>query len=289
MLRSVCDRVVVAVPPGMSYPDSVEGGPVRSDSVRRALAAAPEATIVVVHDAARPFVTADLVQKCIEELRTHDAAIAAAPVTDTVKEADASRRVTRTLDRARLWAIQTPQVFRADVLRRALDVPLDALAAATDDASLVEAAGGSVVVVEAPPENVKITRAIDLRARRSQACLLVAFRLDAHRLPRAPAPGRAREHRRGGVHRRERRALPGGGRRARGGGARRLGARVPLPSRRSTCGSTRSGASTRTTTSTPTASSCAPRRRSRSASRPTSCRAPRTGWRRCSRRATGTT
>jgi 2-C-methyl-D-erythritol 4-phosphate cytidylyltransferase len=70
--------------------------------------------------------------------------------------------VTRTLDRSTLWAIQTPQVFRADVLRRALDVDDDTLAAATDDASLVEAAGGSVRVVEAPPENFKVTTPADL-------------------------------------------------------------------------------------------------------------------------------
>jgi 2-C-methyl-D-erythritol 4-phosphate cytidylyltransferase len=162
VLREVCDRVIVAVPPGVSYPDSVEGGPVRSDSVRRALAAAPEATVVVVHDAARPFITHDLVERCLEGLAGHDAAIAAAPVTDTVKEVDAARRVTRTLDRSVLWSIQTPQVFDAAVLRRALDVPLEALKAATDDAALVEAAGGSVRVVEASPANFKVTSPADL-------------------------------------------------------------------------------------------------------------------------------
>jgi 2-C-methyl-D-erythritol 4-phosphate cytidylyltransferase len=162
VLRSVCDRVVVAVPPGMSYPDSVEGGPVRSDSVRRALAAAPEATVAVVHDAARPFVTSELVERCIVGLDGYDGAIAAAPVTDTVKEVDHEGRVIRTLDRSTLWAIQTPQVFVASVLRRALDAPLEALAAATDDASLVEAAGGSVRVVNAPAENFKVTTAADL-------------------------------------------------------------------------------------------------------------------------------
>jgi 2-C-methyl-D-erythritol 4-phosphate cytidylyltransferase len=165
VLREVCDRVVVAVPPGFETgPDRVEGGPVRSDSVRRALAAAPEATIAVVHDAARPFVTAELVRRCVEAVRAGwDGAIAAARMTDTVKEASgADGRVERTLDRSRLWSIQTPQVFAADVLRRALDVPDDVLSVATDDASLVEAAGGSVRVVEAPPENVKVTRAVDL-------------------------------------------------------------------------------------------------------------------------------
>jgi 2-C-methyl-D-erythritol 4-phosphate cytidylyltransferase len=168
VLRSVCDRVVVAVPEGMSFPDSVVGGPVRSDSVRRALAAAPEATVAVVHDAARPLLTRELVERCITGLEGYDAAIAAARVTDTIKEVDADGRVTRTLDRSTLWAIQTPQVFDAAVLRAALDVPLDALKAATDDASLVEAAGGSVRVVEAPPENFKVTSPADLdRAARA--------------------------------------------------------------------------------------------------------------------------
>jgi 2-C-methyl-D-erythritol 4-phosphate cytidylyltransferase len=164
VLRSVCDRVVVAVPPGMSsYPDSVEGGPVRSDSVRRALAAAPEATIAVVHDAARPLLTAELVERCIAALDDgFDGAIAAARVTDTVKEVDGELRVTRTLDRSSLWAIQTPQVFNAAVLRRALDVPMEALETATDDAALVEAAGGTVRIVEAAADNFKVTGPVDL-------------------------------------------------------------------------------------------------------------------------------
>ena len=164
VLRSVCDRVVVAVPPGFpTGPDAVEGGLVRSDSVRRALSAAPEASVAVVHDAARPLLTRELVERCIGGLEGgYDGAIAAAPVTDTVKEADADGRVTRTLDRTRLWAIQTPQVFDAGALRRALDVPLDALAMATDDAALVEAAGGAVRVVEAPAGNFKVTGPADL-------------------------------------------------------------------------------------------------------------------------------
>src|SRR3954447_15715757 len=162
VLRSVCDRVVVAVPPGFSYPDSVEGGPVRSDSVRRALAAAPDATVAVVHDAARPFVTRELVERCIAGLEGYDGAIAATHVVDTVKQVDDQGRVVATPDRSTLWAVQTPQVFRAQVLRRALDVPFERLAAATDDASLVEAAGGSVRVVDAPAENFKVTTAVDL-------------------------------------------------------------------------------------------------------------------------------
>ena len=118
---------------------------------------------MVVHDAARPLVERDLVERCIAGLDGVEGAIAAAPVTDTVKEADPSGRVVRTLDRSVLWAVQTPQVFRAEVLRRALDVDEPVLAAATDDASLVEAAGGTIALVEAPRENIKVTTQLDLR------------------------------------------------------------------------------------------------------------------------------
>jgi 2-C-methyl-D-erythritol 4-phosphate cytidylyltransferase len=162
VLAAVCERVVVAVPPGFENGDRVLGGDSRSASVRNALAAAPEATVAVVHDAARPLVTRELVERCIAALPGWDGAVAAAPVTDTVKQADAGGRVIRTLERSSLWAIQTPQVFAAAALRGALDVDDATLAAATDDASLVEAAGGSVRVVEAPPENMKVTRRADL-------------------------------------------------------------------------------------------------------------------------------
>lgn len=177
VLAEVCDRVVVAVPAGRERPpDRVAGGASRSASVRLALAAAPEARVAVVHDAARPLVTRELVERCVAALDGCDGAIAAAPVSDTVKEADASGRVLRTLDRAALWAVQTPQAFRADVLRRALDVGDAVLAAATDDAALVEAAGGTVRVVEARADNLKVTRPLDLRlaeellAPRSPTC-----------------------------------------------------------------------------------------------------------------------
>src|SRR5437764_4215790 len=138
VLSAVCSRVVLAVPAGYENgADRVLGGSSRSASVRNALAAAPEATIAVVHDAARPLLTRDLVERCIAALDEGWAgAVAAAPVSDTVKEAGEGGRVLRTLDRSALWAIQTPQVFHADVLRRALEVDDAALAAATDDASL---------------------------------------------------------------------------------------------------------------------------------------------------------
>jgi 2-C-methyl-D-erythritol 4-phosphate cytidylyltransferase len=165
VLRAVCDRVVVAVPPGFEDgKDRVLGGDSRSASVRNALAAAPEAEVAVVHDAARPLVSRELVERCVAALAPGvDGAIAAARMTDTVKEAAPDGRVLRTLDRSVLWAIQTPQAFRADALRRALDTNEAALAAATDDAALVEEIGGTVRVVEAPPENLKVTRASDLR------------------------------------------------------------------------------------------------------------------------------
>ena len=164
-LSPACDHIVIATPGGQWTVGSgqcVEGGSSRSASVRNAVLAAPDADVFVVHDAARPFVTADLVRRCVESLVDVDGVVAAAPVTDTIKEAGPDRLVARTLDRTGLWAIQTPQVFRADVLRRALDIDEAALAAATDDASLVEAIGGRVRIVQAPPENVKITGPADL-------------------------------------------------------------------------------------------------------------------------------
>jgi 2-C-methyl-D-erythritol 4-phosphate cytidylyltransferase len=160
------DRVVTALPPGVTAPHGVigvPGGAERSHSVRAALHAAGPADVVLGHDAARPLVTPALIEACLAALEDGwDAAIAAAPITDTVKEADGDR-VTRTLDRSRLWAIQTPQVFRREVLERVMALDDDTLAAATDDASLVEQAGGSVRLVPSPRENLKVTTPEDLR------------------------------------------------------------------------------------------------------------------------------
>lgn len=159
--------IVVALPPGtesIAGVACVEGGATRSESVRRALAAAPAGeTEVVVHDAARPLADPELFGRTLAALADADAAIAAARVADTVKEAGQDGVVTRTLDRSSLWAVQTPQAFRRAALEHALSVGDDVLAAATDDAWLVERAGGRVVVVEAPRENLKITTALDLR------------------------------------------------------------------------------------------------------------------------------
>ena len=170
VLGAVCERVIAAVPAGHEDDEAegharVVGGASRSESVRNALAAAPDAEIAIVHDAARPLLTRDLVERCIAAIHAPgvDGAVAAAPVADTIKEADASGRVLQTLDRRALWAIQTPQVFWAPKLREALDVDAAVLAGATDDAGLVERAGGTVAIVDAPAENLKVTTALDLR------------------------------------------------------------------------------------------------------------------------------
>ncbi len=96
--------------------------------------------------------------------------VAAAPVTDTIKQAgdagfagQSGLVVERTLDRSQLWSVQTPQTFRRAALERALAAPAELLAAATDDAWLVERQGGTVAVLPAPPENFKITTPLDLR------------------------------------------------------------------------------------------------------------------------------
>jgi 2-C-methyl-D-erythritol 4-phosphate cytidylyltransferase len=173
--------LVLALPPGIDGPagvTSVAGGAVRSDSVRRALAAAggeDPAEMILVHDAARPLLSGALVQRVLAALEREpgaDAAIAALPVTDTVKHADGEGFVAETLDRRSLWAVQTPQVFRRGALERALDVPEEVLAEATDDAWLVERTGGRVLLVRGEEENLKVTTPLDM----SLAELLLAAR-----------------------------------------------------------------------------------------------------------------
>jgi 2-C-methyl-D-erythritol 4-phosphate cytidylyltransferase len=157
-------EIVVALPEGASAPSGcigVRGGATRSASVRAALAAASPGDIVV-HDAARPLVEPELFTRVLAALDSSDCAIAAAPVTDTVKEA-VDGVVTATLDRSRLWAVQTPQAFRRAVLEAALAVDEAILARATDDAWLIERAGGTVRVVESSPANLKVTTPHDLR------------------------------------------------------------------------------------------------------------------------------
>lgn len=191
--------IVVACPPGHPYPAAgdgqaeqgsavglggageqegedlvaVDGGTTRAESVANALQLV-DTELVAIHDAARPLVDAELIEAVVETLRvdpTADGAIAAAPVTDTVKQAASpDGAIERTLDRERLWAAQTPQVFRVEALRGAL-----ASASgdpATDEAMLIEAAGGRVLIHPAPPQNLKVTTPLDLRL----AALLLAER-----------------------------------------------------------------------------------------------------------------
>jgi 2-C-methyl-D-erythritol 4-phosphate cytidylyltransferase len=185
-------RVIVAMPPG--HPDAgaalgdggdgsldfVDGGTSRSESVRRALHALgrDDAELVLVHDAARPLLCAALAEAVIAALEADkgaDAAIAASPVTDTIKRAGRDGGAVReTLDRSELWSVQTPQVFRRPALERALDVDPQTLARATDDAWLIEQAGGRVIVVPSPVENIKVTTPFDLRL----AAMLLAERGD---------------------------------------------------------------------------------------------------------------
>jgi 2-C-methyl-D-erythritol 4-phosphate cytidylyltransferase len=122
--------------------------------------------VVIVHDAARALATPDLFADAVRELEHcgAEAVIAAAPVTDTIKQVGGDgRTVAATLDRGSLWAVQTPQVFRWEALQRALSAPPELIAAATDDAWLVERQGGNVAVLPSSPENFKITTPLDLR------------------------------------------------------------------------------------------------------------------------------
>jgi 2-C-methyl-D-erythritol 4-phosphate cytidylyltransferase len=166
--REVVDHVVVVVPPGRALaPGEVEGGATRSESVRRGLAAVPDdADIIVVHDGARPFASPDLYRAVIDAVRRGaDAAVPGLPVGDTIKIVDDAMTVLETPDRATLVAVQTPQAFAAARLRLA---HADA-AEGTDDASLVEALGGRVVVVPGEPDNRKITVSDDLLWARQHA------------------------------------------------------------------------------------------------------------------------
>ena len=167
---STIAEIVVAAPPGQH--DSVTsqgvvavaGGEHRSESVANALALCDE-ELIVVHDAARPLVTPGLIDALVEELAANEdaaAVIAATPVTDTIKQIGDEGQVERTLDRSGLWAVQTPQVFRADALREALSDP-DSLPEASDDAMLVERRGGRVMTHSTSPDNVKVTTPFDLR------------------------------------------------------------------------------------------------------------------------------
>ena len=161
----VSDGVVVVVPAGDVEAESarlaasavVAGGASRAASVRNGLAAVPDdAAVICVHDAARPLASADIYERVVEEVRSGAAgAVPVMPVTDTIRKVDGG-----VVDRSALQAVQTPQAFQAELLRAAHAGAEDA----TDDASLVEAAGHPVVAVEGHPRNIKITHPDDLAA-----------------------------------------------------------------------------------------------------------------------------
>jgi 2-C-methyl-D-erythritol 4-phosphate cytidylyltransferase len=177
--------IVVACPPGHVHDlgghdlGVVGGGATRAQSVANALTAVGT-ELVAIHDAARPLVTPELVEGTIATLVADpnaDGAIAATPVTDTIKRTSAGLLpdsphpsgenpaivVAETVDRGKLWAAQTPQVFRVEALRRALEADPGQIESATDEAMLIEAAGGRVLIHPAPPENLKVTTPTDLR------------------------------------------------------------------------------------------------------------------------------
>src|SRR5512133_3259647 len=171
------EGIVVAAPPEWEEPcilvaeevaagkvaGTVTGGATRSESVQAALAEAPEeATVVVVHDAARPLVTDEVIERVITALGDGwDGAIPVLPLSDTIKRVD-GEAVTETLDRYQLVAAQTPQAFVAPVLRDAFSTLQQTVTKSTDCASLVEASGGRVRAVEGDRRLVKVTEPADL-------------------------------------------------------------------------------------------------------------------------------
>jgi len=148
----------------------VRGGKTRAESVRNALRALPDdLDVVVVHDAARPFVTLDLIRRCLLEAGKGHGAVAALPVVDTIKRVDGSGAVVETVPRTTLYRAQTPQAFPRALLVGAYE-RLDPDATPTDDSSIVELDGGRVVLVEGDPANLKVTTPHDLVLAAAHLC-----------------------------------------------------------------------------------------------------------------------
>lgn len=176
--------------PGGRVASVVEGGSSRAESVRKGLSRVPETCAwVIVHDAARPLLTPELVGRVLDGARQSGAATAAIPMADTVKEADERGFALRTLDRSRLWRIQTPQAFRRELLWEAHQRA--GSGEATDDCQLVEALGAQVRLVEGDPRNLKITTEGDWAvvqalaetpARSRRRRIATGFGFDLHRL-----------------------------------------------------------------------------------------------------------
>lgn len=148
-----CDKVRKIVAGGLSRQLSVMNGLAElGDDVRT----------VVVHDGARPCVTSDLISETIKSAKRHGSGVAAVKITDTIKEVDRGMVVARTVDRKKLWAVQTPQSFKVELLTRAYGNVEKKKLAITDEASAVEALGEPVHLVPAPLANIKITTPEDL-------------------------------------------------------------------------------------------------------------------------------
>jgi 2-C-methyl-D-erythritol 4-phosphate cytidylyltransferase len=141
----------------------VTGGPERQDSVWNGLAAVPEGTdIVAIQDAARPCTSRELISETIKAARQTGAAVAAQAVTDTIKESGDGKFIERTLDRSRLWTVQTPQTFRVEIIRHALETVRQKGLLVTDDTAACEVIGQPVQIVLSLAPNPKVTRAEDL-------------------------------------------------------------------------------------------------------------------------------
>jgi 2-C-methyl-D-erythritol 4-phosphate cytidylyltransferase len=139
------------------------GGPTRQQSVRRGLEKIPpETELVVIHDGARPLVSPDLIDRCVALAREKDAVIAGVRARDTIKIVGSDYRVASTPDRSSLWEIQTPQVFRREVICAAHEAARAAGIEATDDSMLVERTGQAVFVVEGDRSNIKVTLPEDI-------------------------------------------------------------------------------------------------------------------------------
>jgi 2-C-methyl-D-erythritol 4-phosphate cytidylyltransferase len=141
----------------------VAGGPERQDSVWNGLEAlSPDTAIVAIQDAARPCTTPELIAATVMAAKEVGAAVAAQPLTDTIKESGDGQIIERTLDRARLWAVQTPQTFRVDIIRRALGEVRRRGLRVTDDTAACEVIGQPVRLVVSTQPNPKVTRREDL-------------------------------------------------------------------------------------------------------------------------------
>lgn len=141
----------------------VEGGAERQHSIHNALKIVQEADLVLVHDAVRPFIKVEHINDCCEQAAKAGAAIIGIPAKDTIKKVDKNGFVTETPDRKTIWQVQTPQVFKTELLKEAYDKADSEGFLGTDDASLVEWLGKPVKVVRGDESNIKITYPRDLK------------------------------------------------------------------------------------------------------------------------------